>query len=81
MPPSRTNQGDNVEAKSNVPPASTHSKQRPSSAERRAAQLASVATRQADLKREAAERQVQRDLKAKAAAGSARPSARTRRSV
>ena len=45
-------------------------KQRPSSAERRAAQIATVSTRQAELKREAAERRAKRALNSNAPAAS-----------
>ena len=43
---------------------------RPSSAERRAAQIATISTKQAELKREAAERRAKRDLNSSAPAAS-----------
>jgi hypothetical protein len=48
---------------------------RPSSAERRAAHLASISTKQADLKREAAERAAKRALSTNTPAASPRKSA------
>jgi hypothetical protein len=44
-----------------VTPSLQPLERRPSSAERRAAQVAALATQQADLKREAAERRAKRD--------------------
>lgn len=52
---------------------------RPSSAERRAAQIASLSTRQAELKQEAAERRAQRANDAAPDAATPRTAARARR--
>ncbi len=54
---------------------------RPSSAERRAAQIATVSTKQAELKREAAERRAKRAMNAhsNAAAASVPPNSATAR--
>ncbi len=52
----------------------------PSSAERRAAQVASLSTRQAELKQEAAERRAERANQTAPAAATPRRAATTRRS-
>ncbi len=57
-------------AKQNVTVSVQPPKQWPSSAQRRAAQIAAVSNRQADLKREAAERRAKRALNSNAPAPS-----------
>ena len=54
-------------------------KHRPSSAERRAAQIESISTRQAELKQEAAERRAKRATQQPAAASTPRMAATARR--
>lgn len=68
-------------AKQKVTVSVQPAKQSPSSAQRRAAQIAAVSTKQAELKREAAERRAKRALNSNAPALSTpRKSATVRRS-
>ena len=56
-------------AKNNLTVSVKPTNQRPSAAQRRAAQIAAVSTKQAELKREAAERRAKRALNSNAPAG------------
>lgn len=57
-------------AKNNMTVSVKPTNQRPSSAQRRAAQIAAVSNKQAELKREAAERRAKRALNSNATAAS-----------
>jgi hypothetical protein len=57
-------------AKKNMTVSVAPTNQRPSSAQRRAAQISAVSTKQAELKREAAERRAKRALNSDAPAAS-----------
>jgi len=66
-------------AKNKVTVSMKPTNQWPSSAQRRAAQIAAVSTKQAELKREAAERRAKRALSTNASAASAPPKPATSR--